>query len=148
MLMKNSTTKIKLLVICLCAMTYSMNLIAQQTTLHLIQKEWILQAPTKKSFIFKIIFSQDKWKNAFIDKTGTTKDESPYYLSETPDTIFNINKVSKCSIGKYIIELKSVKHLDGSWHKQIEDFEILKLTDNNLELKHLASGSILQYKCK
>jgi len=145
----NISTKIRLLVVCICAMTCSVNLFAQKTnTLHLLQKEWTLQLSQEWRSTFKIIFTQDKWKDIVTGPKKTITDEAKYYLSDSPDSIFHAEKVGKCYTGRYIIVLKQAKHLDGTYYKKVDDFKIIKLTDTDLELRHLGSGTIVQCKCK
>lgn len=54
-----------------------------------------------------------------------------YYLSSSPDTVFDSNKIGKNNNGKYIIE-------DGG--KYVFISKILKLTDTEFVLKNLTPG--------
>ena len=74
-----------------------------------------------------------KTKDIYIEKINNTIDRvySNYYLSSSPDTIFDSNKVGKNNNGKYIIR-------DGG--KYVFISEILKLTDTELVLRNLTPG--------
>ena len=54
-----------------------------------------------------------------------------YYLSSSPDTVFDSNKIGKNNNGKYIIE-------DGGYYVFVS--EILELTATKLVLKNLTPG--------
>lgn len=56
---------------------------------------------------------------------------SRFYLSSSPDIVFNANKVGKSSIGRYIIR-------DGAGYVFIS--EILELTLTKLVVRNLTSG--------
>ncbi len=60
-----------------------------------------------------------------------------YYLSATPDTLFDSNKVGKSNMGKYIIE-KSADYVFIS--------EILELTPTKLVVKNLTPGFTTTWK--
>lgn len=74
-----------------------------------------------------------KTKDIYIEKINNTIDRvySNYYLSSSPDTIFDSNKVGKNNNGKYIIR-------DGG--KYVFISEILKLNDTELVLRNLTQG--------
>lgn len=74
-----------------------------------------------------------KTKDIYIEKINNTIDRiySNYYLSSSPDTIFDSNKVGKNNNGKYIIR-------DGG--KYVFISEILELTATKLVLRNLTPG--------
>ena len=60
-----------------------------------------------------------------------------YYLSSSPDTVFDSNKIGKNNNGKYIIE-------DGGYYVFVS--EILELTATKLVLRDLTPGSSINGK--
>ena len=74
-----------------------------------------------------------KTQDIYIEKINNTIDRvySNYYLSSSPDTVFDSNKVGKNNNGKYIIR-------DGG--KYVFISEILELTATKLVLRSLTPG--------
>ena len=74
-----------------------------------------------------------KTQDIYIEKIDNTIDRvySNYYLSSSPDTVFDRNKVGKNNNGKYIIR-------DGGDYVFVS--EILELTATKLVLRNLTPG--------
>ena len=74
-----------------------------------------------------------KTQDIYVEKINNIIDRvySNYYLSSSPDTVFDSNKVGKNNNGKYIIR-------DGG--KYVFISEILELTDTKLVLRNLTPG--------
>jgi len=121
--MKSSILKILLLTTCLVFMADGF---AQQSFQQsdLINKRWKTKTGKHTAYYHKFTNT----KNTFIDKENQIYSTNYYYLSDSPDTVFDMSKVGKSRSGRYIITNYPEK-------SKVFIEEILLLTNNTLIFK-------------
>lgn len=124
------------------------NLSAQEKTIAgmLQEKEWVMQFPHKVEFSMEIKFIGNDYVGVFKFEGKEVEARSPYYLSDEVNWMFNEQKVGCTENGKYIIVNENRKNPKTGPYKEVIIYEILKLTETELQLKNLRNNSILSYK--
>lgn len=144
-IMNNLNIKLSVLLICLLMFVYTEKTFGQnQTVLNLLMnKEWVLQLPSKQCYTVKVTY--DKCTETYVVTSDKQKFEmkATYYLSDIIVNEFDSTKVGKCDNGKYIIFQKTS---EDAKVKNISVLEILDLSAVNLKVKSLSNNSILQFK--
>ncbi len=85
---------------------------------------------TDKKMISTVIYGQDKAEIA-----------EDYYLSDSIVSEFQPDMVGKCARGKYLVTLSGKKP-----EQTLGIFELVKISDNHLQMTHLKSGTVLEYQ--
>jgi len=136
-------------IICICLFTFmgTIGMTGQSYNQSLLlKKEWKDQMPGK-AHVTTYLFTSTEWiVRDFINK-GVKTDiglKISYYLSDEIVDQFQPDCVGKNKGGKYIITLTKPK----IGKEQLELYEILELTKTTLKIRHLRSGSILEYTTK
>lgn len=119
----------------------------EKTTAELLQgKVWVMQFPDKVDFSFEVKFIANEYITIYTFEGKEYKTQDSCYLSNEEDCTFDKQKVGHLENGKYIIVNRVVKSPEKGSYNKITIFEILKLTDTELQLKNLRNNSILPYK--
>ncbi len=120
-----------------------------KTTMELlINKEWVMQFPSKQSYSSKMIYDSDEERSILIINNEEYPLISSYYLSNELITKFDFAKVGKTSNGKYIVTFRETVNKEGIKCTALHIYEILNLNTSSLVLKNLENNSILTYKCE
>src|SRR5574344_1267209 len=113
-------------------------------TLALLQnKIWTIEIPTKKVDISQKHHSNKHLAEDFIFEENHKDSKGTYYLSDTPESFFNIHKVGKKTCGKYIIVNSKKKDTDGKTFNEVSNYKILKLTQDTLKIQYFPTSMIL-----
>lgn len=120
-----------------------------KTTMELlINKEWVMQFPSKQSYSSKIIYDKNEEKSILTINNEEYPLISSYYLSNEFITKFDFTKVGKISNGKYIVTYRETVNKEGIKCTAFQLYEIMNLNASNLVLKNMENNSILTYKCE
>lgn len=115
-----------------------------QTVLNLLMnKEWVLQFPSKQNYTVKVTYNRCTETYVVASDKQKFEMKATYYLSNRIVDEFDSKKVGKCDNGKYIIFQKTSE--DGKI-KNLSILEILDLSAVYLKVRSLSNNSILQFK--
>lgn len=117
-----------------------------QTTIDeakLYDKVWVVDLPEGKSYSTELTFNNGEYTNCFIFEGKRYEIKYHFYLSNSND-IYSATKASKASNnkGKYIVCQNMNRSVD------VENFEIIELTDSTLKIKNLSNNSVISCKVK
>ncbi|MCD7900670.1 MAG: hypothetical protein LUH22_12590 [Bacteroides sp.] len=108
-------------------------------SIELLKKEWMPIGIENKDFSSTCKFDNENMISNFQYEGVDYPLQDTYYLSNTPESKFDDNKVGKIKSGKYIIQ----KSKSG-----VIVFEIIELTKDSLQLKNLLSELTVKYTVK
>ena len=117
----------------------------------LINKEWKIQLPEgSTSYPQGCIYSTTK-ETTFMISPGNKRYEysNDYYLSDTPENIFNSTKIGKSQSGKYLVVNNKKKSANNqSYYYEVLNYEIQECTSSTLILKNLKYNIITTLICE
>ena len=122
------------------AISFCYSMMSAQTTIittsQLTKHEWLfIEKPSEN--LYEGYRFDDKNIYTFVDYDGRAEVSAPYYLSGTPDTVFDKSKVGKNKSGKYIIvDWETRLTVDSPWEHITVIYQVLDASDNSLLLAH------------
>ncbi len=120
------------------AISFCYSMMSAQTTIittsQLTKHEWLfIEKPSEN--LYEGYRFDDKNIYTFVDYDGRAEVSAPYYLSGTPDTVFDKSKVGKNKSGKYIIvDWETRLTVDSPWEHITVIYQVLDASDNSLLL--------------
>jgi hypothetical protein len=107
-------------------------------------KTWIMQGLTDKTS--EEVFTDGSIESYLNGKHVCTFD---YYLSNSPDTIFDSSKVKFSKKGNYIIkQLAFIPNYEYNVPSVISVFEIIKLNSKSLVIRNIKQSNQLEFRLK
>ena len=102
----------------------------------LINKRWKMIELTDK--LVEDVYSETKIKTYY---NGNQMFESLYYLSDIEEVVFDVSKVGKSKIGRYII----CKLIEAK-NDNISVLEVIKASDSEFTLRNVKHKHLLKYR--